>query len=133
MADKIKQEPPVSFGDAWNKGMQAGLELSAAKASLREVIAHRIKVQRLAAKMTQEELAREINSNFLTYRGYENCKSDIPLVLLIRIADHFRVSLDYLTGRVDELEPDRDSKPKTDPMEQRIAQLEKLVAELAKK
>lgn len=132
MADNLRQEPPVTFGDAFSHGMQIGLELNAAKARLREVVAHRIKVLRLAAKLTQEDLAKRINTNFLTYRGYENCKSDIPLVLLLRIADEFCVSMDYLTGRTDEQRPEpKDQEPES--VEQRIAQLEKIVAALTEK
>lgn len=132
MEDKTRQEPPATFGEAWNHGLQIGLELNAAKAELREIVAHRIKSLRVEAKMTQEELAKRINTNFLTYRGYENCKSDIPLVLLIRIADVFSVSLDYMTARTDERKMDvAQQEPET--MEQRLAQLERLVAELAEK
>lgn len=104
-----------------------GRELNLAKAKLREVVAHRIKVQRLKAKFTQEEMAKKINTNFLTYRGYENCKSDIPLALLVRIADVFDVSLDYLVGREEESEPKPKEKASDDydAIQQRLAQLEK--------
>lgn len=102
-----------------------GRELNMAKTQLREVVAHRIKVQRLKAKLTQEEMARKINTNFLTYRGYENCKSDIPLALLVRIADVFDVSLDYLVGREEESEPKEKTSDDFDAITQRIAQLEK--------
>lgn len=78
--------------------------------------------------MTQEETSRKINTNDLTYRGYENCKSDFPLVYLIRLADVFGVTLDYLAGRTDQAEPERPDKP---DILDRLAQLEKAVAELA--
>lgn len=132
MAEKNRQEPPATLGEAWNHGVQIGLELNVAKARLRETVAHRIKNLRLEAKLTQEELANQINTNFLTYRGYENCKSDIPLALLIRVADVFDVSLDYLTGRTDERRPES-KQQETESVEKRIAQLEKIVAALTEK
>lgn len=102
MEDKIKQEAPATLVEAWNHGVKTGLELNEARTQMRELIAHRIKVLRMEAKLTQEELSIKTGINRLTYRGYENCKSDIPLVYLIRIADYYQVSLDYLTGRTED-------------------------------
>ena len=132
MQEKNRQEPPATFSEAWNKGLQIGLELNAAKSKMRETIAHRIKTCRLEARLTQEELGNRINVNYLTYRGYENCKSDIPIVCLVRIADVFDVSMDYLTGRIDTKDQDETSKEKPVSMEERIAQLEKAIAQLSK-
>ena len=135
MQEKIKQEAPATFSEAWNKGLQIGLELNAAKAQMRETIAHRIKSCRLEARMTQEELGNRINVNYLTYRGYENCKSDIPIVCLVRIADVFGVTMDYLTGRTEDkkaTQADSKSKDENFSMEERIAQLEKAIAMLTK-
>lgn len=129
MEEKSRQEAPATLSEAWNQGLQMGLELNAAKARMRETIAHRVKNCRLASKLTQEEIGRKINVNYLTYRGYENCKSDIPIVCLVRLADVFDVSLDYLTGRTDE--PKRENKSTAEQsMEQRIEQLEKAIAKL---
>lgn len=125
MADQIRQEPPATLGEAWSRGAQMGHDLNTAKNQLREVVAHRVKVQRLNAKMTQEELANRININFLTYRGYENCKSDIPLVLLVRIANEFGVSLDYLAGRTDETDPEQYEPVDMANVKQRISDIEK--------
>ena len=80
-------------------------------------------------KLTQEQLSSQISINHLTYRGYENCKSDIPIVYLIRLADVFGVSLDYLTGRTESKTgtPEPAAAPS---MEARLQQLEKAIAEL---
>lgn len=127
MEEKHRQEPPATFSQAWNHGVQIGLELNEAKAAMRETIAHRIKTLRLSARMTQEELAKKININYLTYRGYENCRSDIPIVYLIRVADVMNVSLDYLTGRTEE------RSGVDGNIQERLEQLEKAMAKLNNK
>ena len=63
-----------------------------------------------------------IHANTLTYRGYENCKSDIPLFYLVRIADVLETSLDYLAGRTEAQEESI--------LEQRVKKLEGAVQEI---
>ena len=132
MEQKAKQEAPATFGEAFNHGLKIGLELNERRKAMRETVAHRLHSCRNERKLTQQELAMEVDINHLTYRGYENCKSDIPLVYLVRLADYFGVSLDYLTGRTD-------SRTGIAPLsvpsgvastDERIAQLEKMVAQL---
>jgi transcriptional regulator with XRE-family HTH domain len=132
MAQNYKQEAPATLSEAWQHGKRVGIELIEARKQMRELIAHRLQTCRLAARMTQQELAAKIDINHLTYRGYENCKSDIPIVYLVRLADEFGVSMDYLTGRTDD-RTGNVTAPKeiaTSSTDQRIAQLEKLVAQL---
>ena len=51
---------------------------------------------------TQIEVAKETEIVYRTYRRYE-CGEMLPtLEPLVKLADYFNVSLDYLTGRVDE-------------------------------
>lgn len=127
MAEKSVQGAPTSFSEAWQRGVEIGLDLNKAKADIRETIAHRIRICRNTAKMTQEQVSDLIHANRLTYRGYENCRSDIPIAYLVRIADVFNVSLDYLTGRTDEVSQGGSNTPDTSA---RLAQLEKMVAQL---
>ncbi len=61
--------------------------------------------------------------DILTYKGYESCKSDIPVFLLVRLAHELDVSLDYLTGLTD------DEKNQTSDLEERVARLEKLIGQ----
>ena len=132
MEQKTKQEAPATLAEAWNHGMRIGLELNEAKKQMRECIAHRLQSCRLEARFTQQEIATKININYLTYRGYENCKSDIPIVYLVRLADEFGVSMDYLTGRTENKDgniPAKNESAATDT-DARISQLEKLVAQL---
>ena len=107
--------------DAWRKGVEIGTDLNRARAAQRIVIASRIKAERTNAGISQEELSERIHANTLTYKGYENCKSDIPIAYLVRIANELNVSLDYLTGRTDQREVD------SNQLEARINRLEKVL------
>ena len=132
MAHNPIQEAPATLSEAWNHGMKIGLELNEAKKQMRELIAHRLQTCRMAARLTQQELAMRIDINYLTYRGYENCKSDIPIVYLVRLADVFGVTMDYLTGRTEEKQGHQQPKIEAaaDNTDARIANLEKMVAQL---
>ena len=48
---------------------------------------------------TQKELAEYLNIKQTTYSKYELGKINIPIEMLIKLADFYDVSLDYLTGR----------------------------------
>lgn len=48
---------------------------------------------------TQKELAEYLNIKQTTYSKYELGKINIPIEMLIKLADFYNVSLDYLTGR----------------------------------
>lgn len=48
---------------------------------------------------TQVELAEYLNIKQTTYSKYELGKINIPIEMLIKIADYYDVSLDYLVGR----------------------------------
>lgn len=118
--EKLTFSTAMSYlSECAKKGWQQGTELSKAKESLRVVIAYKIKEERRAKGISQEEMSTRINTNSLTYRGYENCKSDIPLVIICRIADVLEISVDYLLGRTE-------NKKITDnsSIEERIAKLE---------
>ena len=50
----------------------------------------------------QVELADYLNIKQSTYSDYESGKINIPIDMLIKIADFYHVSLDYLVGRSDD-------------------------------
>ena len=110
--------------DAWEKGCETGRNLAKDRAELRREIASRIRKCRLDARLTQEEVSEKIDANALTYKGYENCRSDVPAIYLVRIADFYGVSVDYLVGRTDNKEGCSSN------IEDRIAQLEQMMAQL---
>ncbi len=61
----------------------------------------RLKELRRARNMTQLRLAMELNTNQNTISRYESGEREPGIAELIRIADYFNVSVDYLIGRTD--------------------------------
>lgn len=48
---------------------------------------------------TQREIAEILNMQLTVYRRYETGEREIPLWAAIKLADYYKVSLDYLVGR----------------------------------
>lgn len=61
----------------------------------------RLKELRKAKGMSQLKLAMDLNMNQNTISRYENGEREPGINELIRIADYFNVSVDYLVGRTD--------------------------------
>lgn len=59
----------------------------------------RLKELREIKKITQSKLAREINMPLITYTKYENNIREPKLEILIKLANYYGVTLDYLVGR----------------------------------
>lgn len=59
----------------------------------------RIKNLREDNDLTQQNLAEYLSIARSTYRNYENGNRNIPIEILIKIADFYKVSLDYIVGR----------------------------------
>lgn len=49
--------------------------------------------------LKQKDLANYLSIDQSTYSDYETGKINIPVEMLIKIADYYNVSLDYLVGR----------------------------------
>ena len=49
--------------------------------------------------LTQKELAAILNIKQTTYSKYELGKINIPIEALIKMADFYKTSIDYLVGR----------------------------------
>lgn len=62
----------------------------------------RLKELREARHLSQLRLATELNLTQNSISRYENMEREADYETLIRIADYFHVSLDYLLGRSDE-------------------------------
>ena len=120
MADNQAQN--LSFTEAWQKGTEIGHDITQARIDQRQLTAQRVKALRNKRGISQEKISDLIHANTLTYRGYENCKSDIPLFYLVRIADVLETSLDYLAGRTEAQEESL--------LEQRVKKLEEAVQEI---
>ena len=61
-----------------------------------------MKELRKERKMRQEDIAVELDIALMTYYRYEQGKREPTASVLIRMADYYDVSLDYLVGRSDD-------------------------------
>ncbi len=59
----------------------------------------RIKNLREDHDLTQEYIAKYLKINRVVYNRYENGLREIPISLLIKLADFYNVSIDYITNR----------------------------------
>ena len=62
----------------------------------------RLKTLRKKKRISQLMLALDLNMNQNTISRYENMEREADYETLIKLADYFNVSLDYLLGRCDE-------------------------------
>ena len=62
----------------------------------------RIRDLREDADITQTELGNILNLSQRTYAYYESGQRTIPPEILIKLADYYETSVDYILGRVDE-------------------------------
>lgn len=65
------------------------------------VFSDRLRELRKDKKISQAALAREVGVSPRVYQDYEYGKREAQMTTLVRMADFFGVSLDYLTGRTD--------------------------------
>ena len=65
------------------------------------MIYRRIRDLREDSDTTQAELGKELNVSQRCYSHFENGTRSIPLDILIKLADHYNVSVDYLLERTD--------------------------------
>ena len=64
-----------------------------------EKLCKRIRNLREDKDKTQVELAKYLNITQTTYSKYELGRISIPIDVVIKLADYYDVSLDYLVGR----------------------------------
>lgn len=62
-------------------------------------IAERLKEERIKNKLTQQEVANYLNIGRVSYTMYETGKNIPTTESLIKLADLFKCSIDYLVGR----------------------------------
>lgn len=68
---------------------------------MKEILAKRLKECRKAKGLTQMQVATYCDITEKAYQNYELMTREPKLEILVRIADLYQVSLDYLTGRTD--------------------------------
>lgn len=66
----------------------------------------RIRDLREDSDKTQEEIAQYLIMKRGVYQRYESGEREIPVWALIRLADLYHTSTDYILGRTDRREPD---------------------------
>lgn len=69
---------------------------------MRKVLSDRLKILRKEKGYTQAQVAIYCDITEKTYQNYELMTREPKLEILIRIADFYKVSLDYLIGRTNE-------------------------------
>jgi len=62
----------------------------------------RIRDLREDRDLTQKDLGELLGVSQATYSRYEGGKLDIPTDVLLRLADYYKVTVDYLLGRGEE-------------------------------
>ena len=67
----------------------------------------RIKELRIDNDLKQSEMAGILNCSQQVYSNYELGQREIPLDLLIELANYYDVSVDYILNRTDEPEINR--------------------------
>ena len=68
---------------------------------MREILARRLLALRKERGYTQREVAIYSDITEQTYQNYERMTREPKLEVLVRIADVYHASLDYLVGRTD--------------------------------
>ena len=66
-----------------------------------KIFQQRLKAERIASGLTQREMAESLNITQPSYIRYENGKAEPSLGNLVKIAEIFDVSVDYLLGRAE--------------------------------
>ena len=67
----------------------------------------RLKDLRDDAEKTQQEIAEHLNMHRSVYRRYESGEREIPVWALVKLADYYNTSTDYLLGRTHDSKPPR--------------------------
>ena len=67
----------------------------------------RIRDLREDADLKQKDLAEYLKCTQVCYSGYETGRRSVPADVLIKLADYYGVSVDYLLGRTSKREVNR--------------------------
>lgn len=64
-----------------------------------DILAQRLKEKRLEKKLSQEDIANRLHINRVTYTYWESARHTPKIEDLIKLADIYETSIDYLVGR----------------------------------
>ena len=62
----------------------------------------RLRELRAAASLTQTEIADILEMQQNQYSRYERGERELPMHLFVKLAEHYKVSLDYMVGLSDQ-------------------------------
>lgn len=68
---------------------------------------HRIRNLREDHDLTQRRMGEILSCSQRVYSNYERGELDIPTEILIRLADYYDVSVDFILGRTEKAEVNR--------------------------
>ena len=81
------------------------------------MLGHRLNTTRKQKGITALQMAEKLNVGLHSYRKYESGHRQPSLAALVKIADILDVSLDYLLGRDEFIEKQKDSMRKSDEVD----------------
>ena len=84
------------------KAENALLKRQLFEATSRNIFGARLKFKREELGLTQDQIAAKINRNCVAFQSYESGRSEPNIHIMVKLADILGVSLDWLTGRVDD-------------------------------
>ena len=84
-----------------SRGFHKKIKICIKKSKRGEKMEFRLKKLRKEKNISQLKLATDLNMNQNTISRYENKEREADYETLIKMADYFDVSLDYLLGRSD--------------------------------
>jgi len=94
---KTTKETIVELGQAFSDYANSQTVINHRKLN----ISLRVKQLRQEARLTHEEISDQTKIKKQTYSGYENGHNNIPIEALVRLANYYNVSMDYITCRSD--------------------------------
>lgn len=65
----------------------------------------RIQDLRIDSDLSQKKIGESLHISQRSYSHYETGSRNIPIEMLIRLADYYDTTIDYLVGRTDNKEP----------------------------
>lgn len=94
----------VAAKQAWNEAASDWASISAyaqCRKQRKVDVSQRLKEVRKACGLRQQDVAEKTGINVITLSGYELARSEPNMEALVRLADVYRVTLDYLMCRTD--------------------------------
>lgn len=71
----------------------------------------RIQDLRIDSDLSQKKIGEILHISQRSYSHYETGSRNIPIEMLIRLADYYDTTIDYLVGRTDNKEPIKSRPP----------------------